>query len=426
MTISEGQLIGKLLGEPKYFQSCDLAPEEFTNDQCSRIYRKMLEMYENNQPINPFSVAEGLEIETGQEWLTTCASMENHARSMGDFLGYLDLVRKHSQIKRIGDTLSVAVEQLHRHKDPTIADSVIEKLMALKTTRKKTIHKISEVCTSVLERMEKVQDNGGFLGVKSGIADLDQTLGGFHRSDLVVVAARPAVGKTALALNFANSAATGDTVLFFSGEQGHEQIGSRMFSIEGGINSVQMRNVDFKDHEWAFVTNAVHLLSKKKIIICDESYPSITSLISTARAMKFENDIQAIYVDYLQIIESSNSDLAKYEQVGQVVRSLKALAIELNVPVIVLAQVKREVDSRVDKRPMQGDISDSSEIEKTADVIMTLYRDEAYNPQTDKKGIAEITICKNRHGPCGVVEAAFIGKFMQFKDLERHHYGDLA
>lgn len=431
MTVSEAQLIGRLLDEPKNIQSCDLRAEEITNQQFSMIYSKILEFVESNQPINPFSISEALEVDTGQSWLSTCVGMANDAKNMGDFAANVDLVRKHSQIHGIQQTLTHALECLNHDRDPAIADKVIEELMTMNTTRKNTVHMIDDVVTSVIDRLTEVHDAGGFLGVKSGLTELDETLGGFHPTDLVIVAARPAVGKTALALNFANSAATKDSVLFFSGEQGHEQIGSRMFSIEGNVNSAQMRNVDFKEHEWAFVTNAVDLLRKKKIIICDEAYPKITSIIRTARAMKYEHDIKAIYVDYLQIVESTRTDLAKFEQVGQVARALKALAIELNIPVIVLAQVKRAVDDRNDKRPLQGDISDSSEIEKTADVIMTLYRDDAYPTQENEKkreGIAEILICKNRHGPTGVIDAAFRGEFMQFKDLdyrysETSHYG---
>jgi replicative DNA helicase len=314
------------------------------------------------------------------------------------------------------------MDQLQRDKNPDIANQVIEQLMALRTSRKKAVHTIDEVMTSVLERMDRAHKSGEFVGVKSGITDVDHVLGGFHNSDLVVIAARPAVGKTAMALNFANSAANNKWVAVYSCEQGHEQIGSRLVSIEGAINSLQVRNVDFKDHEWAFLTNAVELVRKKKIIIVDRSYPKIAEIISTARQLKYEHDIKAIYVDYLQIIESSRTDIPKHEQTGQVVRALKALALELDIPVVVLAQVRREVDSRTDKRPMQGDISDSSEIEKTADVIMTLYRDEAYDPKSNQKGVAEIVVCKNRHGPTGVVHCAFIGKFMQFKDLAHTSY----
>lgn len=433
MSVTESQVIGRLLDQPGNIQNCDLKADEFTSEQCRRIYAKILQFVETNQAISPFSIADSLETETGQNWLVTCLGMSEASKGMGDFEADVSLVRRDGRINRIKQTLNSAILAIEQEKNPAVADKVIEELMSINTSRRKTVHMIDDVVSSVLDRLEKVNDSDEFLGVKTGLTDLDKIIGGFHPTDLVVLAARPAVGKTALALNFANSAASSKPVLFFSCEQGHDQIGQRMFSVEGGVDSSKMRNVDFEDHEWAQVTNAVHLLRKKKIIVADESYPSITYIIRTARQLKYEHDIQAIYVDYLQIIESTLSDReAKYQHVGQVARALKRLALELEVPVIVLAQVTRAVDSRNDKRPLQGDISDSSEIEKTADVIMTLYRSDAYPDDAEKEeskpGTAEILICKNRHGPTGLVDCAFIGKFMQFKDLDYRQtsYGGFA
>jgi len=426
MSIAESQVIGRLLDQPGNIQNCDLKADEFTNESCRRIYSKILEFVENSQAISPFSIADSLEIETGKDWTVTCLRMSEESKGIGNFEADVNLVRRDGRINRIRQTLNKALVSLEYEKSPAVADKVIEDLMSINTSRKKTVHMIDEVVTSVLDRLERVNNSNEFLGVKTGLADLDKIIGGFHPTDLVVLAARPAVGKTALALNFANSAASDKPVLFFSCEQGHDQIGQRMFSVEGSVDSAKMRNVNFEEHEWAQVANAVHLLRKKKIIIADESYPSITYIIRTARQLKYEHDIQAIYVDYLQIVESTLSEReAKYQQVGQVARALKRLALELEIPVIVLAQVKRDVDARNDKRPLQGDISDSSEIEKTADVIMTLYRSDAYPDDAEKEesksGTAEILICKNRHGPTGLVDCTFIGKFMQFKDLD-HRY----
>lgn len=419
MSVTEAQVIGRLLDDPKNMQHCDLQPAEITSDQYRIIYQKILHFTETNQAISPFSIADALETDTGKDWTVTCLRIAESSKSVGDFEADLQLVRRNGQINSLKQTLSYALQRLETEKSPAIADHVIEQLMQIGGNRKKTMHTMDEVITSVIDRLDQVNNSDDFLGVKSGLTELDSVLGGFHPTDLIILAARPAVGKTALALNFANSAASDKPVLFFSCEQGHQQIGSRMFSIEGGVNSAQMRNVDFEEHQWAQVTNAVHLLRKKKILICDESYPTITSIIRNARAAKYDHDIQAVYIDYLQIIESTlNSYSKKHEHVGSVVRALKALALELEVPVIVLAQVSRDVDKRVDKRPLQGDISDSSEIEKTADVIMTLYRSDAYPDDDGKVGTAEILVCKNRHGPNGLIDTAFIGQFMQFKDLD--------
>lgn len=428
MSSLEAQVVGRLLDEPRHVTYCDLTPDEITTDQYRIIYRKILEFVESNQAISPFSIADALQIDTGQDWTVTCLRLAEESKGVGKLEADVELVRRNGQLHAIKQALSYALTDLENEKDPKVADRAIESLMAIGNKRRKNLYSMDEMIDSVLDHFETVNNSDEAPGIKTGLADLDEIMGGFHKTDFVIIAARPAVGKTALGLNFANAAAVKKPVLFFSGEQGHQQIGMRLFSVEGSVNSGRMRNVDFDEHEWAQVANAAQLLKGKKIYLCDEAYPSITDVVRISRQAKYEHDIQAIFVDYLQIIQSNLRYGDKKDHIGSVAIRLKALAKELDVPVIALAQVKRAVDDRTDKRPLQGDISDSSEAEKTADVIMTLYRSDVYPEDEGKPGTAEIFICKNRHGGTGIIETAFIGKFMQFKDLdyrfsEKSHYG---
>jgi replicative DNA helicase len=274
---------------------------------------------------------------------------------------------------------------------------------------------MGQVMKRAIEIIEEADSKkGGVFGVPSGLTDLDKVLGGFHNSDLYVVGARPAIGKTAMLLNFANAAGVAGGVI--SAEQPAEQIGLRLIAIDGKVCAHKMRNGDLEEHDFARIALTARNLNQKEIHLYDKSGPTIMEVIRQARKWKMQYDIRILYVDYIQRLKWTDLKIARHEQVGNVVMCLKELARDLNIPIVALAQVNRDVEKRTDKRPNMGDLANSSEIEKEADCIMLLYRDEVYNDQTMDKGVIEIDVAKNRHGPTGWKKFIWQERFMRVEN----------
>jgi replicative DNA helicase len=259
-------------------------------------------------------------------------------------------------------------------------------------------------------------------GVPSGIRDLDDSLGGFHDGDLIVVAARPAQGKTAFALNamLAADCAVG----MISGEQGRDQLGMRLLAISGPISLHRMRTAKLHDEEWARLATAAAAAKNKPIWFYDKPAPRIDEVERQARTWKFEHDIGILFVDYLQKLRGGEGENFRL-QIGDICTRLKDLARELGIPVIALAQVKREVENRpmgsdgLGRMPYMGDIAEAAIIEQEADQIITLYRPEVYDEDPRYRGIAYANICKNRHGPVGHKALSWRGEYLKFGDLAR-------
>ena len=241
--------------------------------------------------------------------------------------------------------------------------------------------------------------------------------GGFHDTDLIVVGARPAMGKTALLLNFMLNADVSSG--FISTEQSSMQVGLRLMCIQGGVNGSKLRSGNFNENDWSAVNSSMAYLSQKNIFIDEETRPTIAEVSRQARRWKQQYGIKALWVDYIQRIEGTDSRAPKVERVEEVVKGLKSLARELELPVVALSQVNRNVDARTDKRPSMGDLSDSSAIEKEADQVIMLYRDEVYNDKTDSPGVAELIIEKNRHGPTNYIRLGWTGENFRFKEFKR-------
>ena len=285
---------------------------------------------------------------------------------------------------------------------------IVRSLMEL--DQQETNHEITikQAMAQALQDMEQASE--GIRGITTGLADLDKHLGGWHKGDLCVIGARPAMGKTALLLHFAQSC--GVPLGLVSAEQPAYQIAQRHVASIGKVRLSDLRQGKVGEHETKAVITANHRL--KDYWIYDRSAPTIDEIVKVARRWKHKHDIQVLFIDYIQRIQGKGK--ARHEQVGDVVRSLKTLARDLSIPVVALAQVARQVEARDNKRPGMGDLSDSSEIEKEADQIITMYRDEVYNNNTDEPGICELKVCKNRHGYTGTVVARWIGEHVSFAD----------
>lgn len=402
-------------------QNCDLEPYEFESWQNQEVFRTIQSLVNAGKVADLVTVCEDLEQSCpGQEFLPYIRNLIEDSWSINSFEQCCEIVRSEYRKMQAMDIANELKRSLESGSQGEAVDTAIQQLMSLNTVGRNFDHDMNSVMAAGLRMIDEAMDSQGLIGVDTGLPDLNECLGGFHKTDLIVVGARPAMGKTAFMLNLALAA--NKSVGIISAEQGHEQMGLRLISIEGKLDSQKIRTGGFYDEEWDTLTKAVNRLRIKSIRVNDEPGISISKIIRQARDWKFKYGIEALYVDYLQKIRATDKRMKKHEQVGEVAGLLKNLARELEIPVIALAQVNRDCEKRPNKRPLNSDLADASEIEKEADEILFLYRDEVYNPDTMDKGIAEIDISKNRHGPTGMVRCCFIGKFMRFEQLAPKSY----
>ncbi len=278
---------------------------------------------------------------------------------------------------------------------------------------KKTFQHLSDIKSS----------DRGITGVPSGYKKLDEMSSGFQKGDFIVLAARPSMGKTALALNLATYAALeGKSVGFFSLEMSAEQLTLRLLSSEAGIAHHHIRNATISSQDWVSLTNVAARLAQMKMYIDDSAMLNLMELRAKARKLKLEGNLDVLVIDYLQLLHSARRHENRHQEVSEISRSLKALAKELKIPIIALSQLSRAVDSRMDKRPMLSDLRESGAIEQDADLIMFLYRDVVYNQDTENPTLAELIVGKQRNGPTGTVYLDFIREFTRFDDMESEYH----
>lgn len=411
---SEEAIIYCLLHQPSLIMSATVQPEDFGIDSYQNIFAGMTELSRDGS----------FDLVGIMRWLTSHnlhKSVElvedlfkNGIGSPQSFAKYCQDVKQDSIKRRAKQIAYNLQENLANNTEGDHVNTAISQLMQLGQSSQKYSHTMKEAVTSALEAIEEAFDNQGLIGITTGLKELDEVLGGFHDTDLCVIGARPAMGKTALLVSFANASEVSAGII--SAEQDATQLGMRFISNVGSVHSQNMRTATLDENEWSRLSASVQKLKQRNVYINDEGSISIGRLVQQAREWKFKHDIKILYVDYIQKIKT-HARATKVEQVSEVTQALKNLAKELQIPVIALAQVKREVDNRADQQPNIGDLSDASEIEKEADVIMTLFREEATNVETTRQGLADISLCKNRHGPTGHIICKFIGKYFQFQDL---------
>lgn len=282
---------------------------------------------------------------------------------------------------------------------------------------------IRQIVMNAMDNIERASHNkGNVTGVATGFLDLDYRTAGMQPSDLILVAARPSMGKTAFVLNIAQYVAfkQAKTVAIFSLEMSKEQLVNRLFSMESKVDSQHLRTGNLSDAEWEKLIESAGIIGKSNLIIDDTPGIGISELRSKCRKYKLEHNLEMIIIDYLQLMSGSGrSTDSRQQEISDISRSLKALARELHVPVIALSQLSRAVEQRPDHRPMLSDLRESGAIEQDADVVMFIYRDDYYNKDTEKKGIAEIIIAKQRNGPIGTVELVWLPDFTKFANLQR-------
>lgn len=407
---AEQAIIGAALISDGLLNDCDLNEGEFLNATHRAIWKVCRDIHGNKQSVDIVSVLSAMGSDNYKTYLMDCA---RNCPSSANWQTYADHVRKYSRCAKASRLFRDGL--VKAESGSLDFDSLIKELMQIDKASEKYEYTIKEALGASIDHLEKVV-KGEIKTIPTGINRFDDLFGGLHNSDLVVIAGRPAMGKTAVSLNFAYNA--GVPVGIISSEMKAEQLATRMISIVGRVHSHNLRNGKLTSDDWSKVTAAtVALAGPNHISINDQSVITISEIARQARKWKHSNGIQMLVVDYIQRIATEDKRMARHEHVGEVVRGLKSLAKELDIPVIALAQVRREVESRNDKRPHMGDIADSSEVEKEADVVVTLYRDEVYNDDSDQKGLIEYIVCKNRHGDTGAIRARWRPEYMLLENL---------
>ena len=397
-----------------------LEKKHFSNFVNRQIWSAVCDVLENGMSTDTITVSEYLNDKINLEppamdtWFSFLAQISKDNIGKSSAAGHIKKIKDDwlaREIRNIGSEMA--------NDENANINNYIKTLMSLNTTDKKYLHSFHDAAEAGVDEIERVM-KGDVLTVPTGLIDIDKIMGGLHNSDLIIVAARPSQGKTAFMLNMA--AANKNCPLVFSTEQSRVQAAQRLFSIYGNVPNHKIRTGDIGDEEFGRITNAIAMISDSGGWIYDKSGPYMHEIESTARQVFHDHHCTAIYLDYLQRIKHENPKLPKNEQVGDIAMRLKELARELDIPVVALAQVNRKCEDRTDKRPQMGDIKDSGTIEQEADIILTIYRDEVYFPDTQDNGIAEIDFKKNRHGGTGMVKTCWIAPTMRFTNLAPMQY----
>jgi replicative DNA helicase len=429
---AEQAVLGAIMLEPEAASSVFemLQPEDFYRDNHRIIYSALRDLFEKSDPIDLVSVAEILRQLGRLEQVGGIATISEIARSVPSAANvdyYAKLVTEKALLRQLIRATSSILERGYEPGEE--ARSLLEEAekLILDLSRRRVQDGYSFIRDVLLETFEKIEylyaHKGSMTGVPTFFTELDQMTSGWQPSDLIIIAARPSMGKTAMVLNMAQNAAVRAKVpvAIFSLEMSKEQLVQRMLCGEAMVDQQRVRTGELLDADWPKLTRAVGPLSDAPIFIDDTVGISLAELRSKSRRLKMEHDLGMVIIDYLQLLSVGKKTESRQQEVAQISRTLKGLARELQIPVVALSQLNRGVEQRQDKRPIMSDLLESGAIEADADVISFIYRDEYYNPNSEKKGIAELIIAKHRNGPVGTVELGFLKEFTKFVNLDRQH-----
>lgn len=408
-----------------------IAADDFYREDHKTIYSAMLELFEKRSPIDLVTINDELKKKNlldkagGATYLTYLA---NEVVSSAHIQNHAQIVSEKAILRRLISAATSIIEESFTEREdiPTILDKSEQVLFAVSqkfTTDQFT--PIKDILVDTFDRINELHENKGQLrGVSSGFRDMDNLLAGFQKSDLVILAARPSMGKTTLALNIAIHVAAKEKIPvgIFSLEMSRDQLVDGLLTMEAGIDSWRLRTGNLNEDDFPKLNYAMGVLSESPIFIDDSPTLSVLEIRSRARKQQAESGLGLIIVDYLQLMESKNhnsNDFNRVQEVSDISRGLKALARELKVPVIALSQLSRAVEQRPDKRPMLSDLRESGSIEQDADVVMFIYREDYYDPDSEKKGLTQILVRKHRNGPTGEMDLFFHPELRKFTTMER-------
>lgn len=406
-----------------------LTPEDFYRSAHQRIYRAMQEVSESGEPVDLITITADLQNKKileevgGVSYLTdlansvpTAANIEYYAKIVEEKAILRRLIKVATEIASTGYSESEEISQ--------IIGNAEKKIIELSQKRiNDGFVPIKDILMETMDRIEHLHNKkGGITGIPSGFTDLDKMTSGFQKSDLIIIAARPSVGKTAFALNVAQNVAARakETVAIFSLEMSAQQLVQRMIAAEGNIDGHKLRTGLMEENDWQKLTMAMSTLSEAPIYIDDTPGINVYDIRAKARRLKAEKGLGLILIDYLQLIHGRGKSDNRQQEISEISRQLKGIARELEVPVIALSQLSRAVEQRQDKRPMLSDIRESGSIEQDADIVAFLYRDDYYNQESEKQNIIEIIIGKQRNGPVGKVELVFLKNFNKFVNYAKN------
>ena len=438
---AEQSILGGLLIDNKAIDRIagQVSASDFYRNDHRIIFTHISKLIDNNDPADIVTVAESLEQNaelTKVGGVAYLGLVAENTPTASNITGYAKIVRERSIMRNLVEVGSDIVESAFspQGKDAQQlldeSESKIFQIADAGTSEKLGFIDIKELLPKAAQRIDdlyQLDDPNGVTGVPSGYSDLDQKTAGLQPGDLIIIAGRPSMGKTSLALNIAEHVGieAGLPVAIFSMEMGAAQLTMRLLGSVGKLDQHKMRIGQLEDEDWPKLTNALGVLNEAPIFIDEGS--ALNSYEVRARARRLhrqQGKLGLIVIDYIQLMSSANEQSTENRatEVSEISRSLKALAKELNVPVIALSQLNRSVESRPDKRPMMSDLRESGAIEQDADVIMFIYRDEVYNPETAEKGVAEILLSKQRNGPTGTVKLTFLGQYTRFENYANPGY----
>ena len=428
---AEQAVIGSMLTDKDAVVSAIevLKEDDFYRDDNRAIYSAILNLYNRAEPIDIITVKAELEAMGkfeqvgGLEYL---AELPEKVPTTANSMKYIKIVEEKSTLRNLIKTANEIIELGYNPTEDVddIMEGAEKKIFnIMQNKNQKGYAAMKDILVDSFTQLEELYNRKQHItGVPSGFTDLDYRTAGFHGSDLILIAARPAMGKSAFALNIATNAAVKAKVpvAIFSLEMSKEQMVNRILCSEAMVDSNKVRTGKLEEDDWTKLAEAIGPLSEAEIYIDDTPGISVMEIRAKCRKLKLEKNIGMVVIDYLQLVQGSNKRNGSREQeISEISRSLKILAKELNVPVIALSQLSRAVEQRPDHRPMLSDLRESGAIEQDADIVMFLYRDDYYNEDSDKKGIAEVIIAKHRGGSTGTVDLVWLGSYTKFVDLER-------
>ena len=426
---AEQSVIGSMIMDKDAIMAANeiLISEDFYHQQYGILFEAMSELFTSNLPVDLVTLQNKLkekDVPNEISSLEFVRDLLNAVPTSANIKYYANIVADNAVKRRLIRTLEGIENECYAGKETlesVLAKTETDVFKILNSRSGGDFVPIRQVVMNALEKIEKASKQSGTVtGIPTGFIDLDYRTAGLQPSDLILVAARPSMGKTAFVLNIAQYVAFHEakSVAIFSLEMSKEQLVNRLFSLESRVDAQALRTGNLSDADWEKLVEGAGIIGDSKLIIDDTPGISINELRSKCRKYKLEQGLDIIIIDYLQLMTGSGRTESRQQEISDISRSLKALARELSVPVVALSQLSRAVEQRPDHRPMMSDLRESGAIEQDADVVMFIYRDDYYNKDTELKGISEIIIAKQRNGPIGTVNLAWLPEYTKFANLE--------
>ena len=430
---AEKSLLGAVLIDEEVLADASeyVKARDFYDKRHASVYGAMMRLFEQHKPVDLLTLSDELKRKDELEMIggsSYLAELTNYVPTAAHASTYAEMVSQKAVRRRLIKA-STEISELGFNEDTTtqeILEKAEQELFAVSDqSLKQDLTPIEEILTDSFDRMEELHRNKGALrGVRTGYRDLDNMTAGLQRSDLIILAARPAMGKTTLVTNLAYNVATvaKQSVLFFSLEMSKEQLVDRMLADASGVDSWNIRTGNLSDEDFAKLSEAMGSMAEAPIFIDDKPGLSVLEMRTKARRAAHDGPLGLIIVDYLQLMQGSGkSDGNRVQEVSEISRGLKLIAREMNVPVIALSQLSRTVENRTPQIPQLADLRESGSIEQDADIVMFIYREAYYNPETERENITDLIIAKHRNGPVGKVELYFHPERLRFMSLDRKH-----